>query len=129
MTEHGLMPESLALLIFFVFDSRKSLQREFQGEPKGRESLSDLKTQLESLERDLSFLMKFTGIQFTSHSKKTVEKSKQSCALYWSYMERAASIHLQMHVVILIFMLAERQTFLRYNRIFFVDKIIPLNNK
>ncbi|NWR66762.1 CENPP protein, partial [Bucorvus abyssinicus] len=55
--------------------SIKSFQREFQGDPKRHESPSDLKTQLESLERDLSFLMKFTGIQFTSHSKKTVEKT------------------------------------------------------
>ncbi|XP_054693700.1 centromere protein P isoform X1 [Grus americana] len=56
--------------------SIKSFQREFQGESKGRESPSDLKAELESLEADLSFLMKFTGIQFTSHSKKTVEKTR-----------------------------------------------------
>ncbi|XP_054693703.1 centromere protein P isoform X2 [Grus americana] len=55
---------------------KKSFQREFQGESKGRESPSDLKAELESLEADLSFLMKFTGIQFTSHSKKTVEKTR-----------------------------------------------------
>ncbi|NWH79382.1 CENPP protein, partial [Piaya cayana] len=53
----------------------KSSQGEFEGESEGRESLSDLKAQLESLETDLSFLMKFTGIQFTSHSKKTVERT------------------------------------------------------
>ncbi|KAM6387669.1 centromere protein P isoform 1-T4 [Pluvialis apricaria] len=59
-----------------ILMSIKSLQREFQGESKGRESPSDLKAQLESLQKDLSFLMKFTGIQFTSHSKKTVEKTR-----------------------------------------------------
>ncbi|KFV60476.1 Centromere protein P, partial [Gavia stellata] len=59
-----------------ILMSIKSFQREFQGESKGHESPSDLKAQLESLETDLSFLMKFTGIQFTNHSKKTVEKSK-----------------------------------------------------
>ncbi|XP_075015433.1 centromere protein P isoform X2 [Calonectris borealis] len=59
-----------------ILMSIKSFQREFQGGSKGRESLSDLKAQLESLETDLSFLMKFTGIQFTSHSKKTVEKTR-----------------------------------------------------
>ncbi|XP_068014140.1 centromere protein P [Melanerpes formicivorus] len=54
----------------------KSFQSEFQGESEGCESPSDLKAQLESLEADLSFLMKFTGIQFTSHSKKTVERTR-----------------------------------------------------
>ncbi|XP_009327544.1 PREDICTED: centromere protein P [Pygoscelis adeliae] len=58
-----------------ILMSIKSFQREFQGQSKGHESPSDLKAQLESLETDLSFLMKFTGIQFTSHSKKTVEKT------------------------------------------------------
>ncbi|KFV11659.1 Centromere protein P, partial [Tauraco erythrolophus] len=59
-----------------ILMSIKSFQREFQGGSKGHESPSDLKAQLESLETDLSFLMKFTGIQFTSHSKKTVEKTR-----------------------------------------------------
>ncbi|NXN14112.1 CENPP protein, partial [Indicator maculatus] len=54
----------------------KSFQSDFQGESKGHESLPDLKAQLESLEADLSFLMKFTSIQFTSHSKKTVERTR-----------------------------------------------------
>ncbi|NWR84280.1 CENPP protein, partial [Furnarius figulus] len=49
--------------------------KSFQGESKGPESPSDLKAQLESLEADLSFLMKLTGFQFTSHSKKTLEKT------------------------------------------------------
>ncbi|NXE97984.1 CENPP protein, partial [Menura novaehollandiae] len=59
-----------------ILKSIKSFQRETQEETTGRESLSDLKAQLETLETDLSFLMKLTGFQFTSHSKKTVEKSK-----------------------------------------------------
>ncbi|NXE75913.1 CENPP protein, partial [Cochlearius cochlearius] len=59
-----------------ILMSKKSFQGEFQGESKGHESPSDLKAQLESLETDLSFLMKFTGIRFTHHSKKTVEKTK-----------------------------------------------------
>ncbi|KGL75675.1 Centromere protein P [Tinamus guttatus] len=58
-----------------IVTSIKSFQREFQGELKEHESPSDLKAQLESLETDLSFLMKFTGIWFTRHSKKTVEKT------------------------------------------------------
>lgn len=62
----------------FLFYSRKS----FEGETKGHESLSDLKAELESLERDLSFLTAFTGFHFTSHSKKTLERSKRFCALY-----------------------------------------------
>ncbi|KAK4815087.1 hypothetical protein QYF61_015570 [Mycteria americana] len=64
------------LMSMYAFFYIKSFQREFQGESKGCESPSDLKAQLESLETDLSFLMKFTGIQFTSHSKKTVEKTR-----------------------------------------------------
>ncbi|XP_054371956.1 centromere protein P isoform X3 [Molothrus ater] len=58
-----------------ILKAMKSLQGETEGETKEHESLSDLKAQLESLERDLSFLMEFTGIHFTSHSKKTVEKT------------------------------------------------------
>ncbi|NWI48337.1 CENPP protein, partial [Picathartes gymnocephalus] len=59
-----------------ILKSIESFQRETRGETKGHESLSDLKAQLESLETNLSFLMKFTGFQFTSHSKKTVEKTR-----------------------------------------------------
>ncbi|NXX11460.1 CENPP protein, partial [Podargus strigoides] len=55
-----------------ILESIKSFQREFQG----HESPSDLKAQLESLVTDLSFLIKFTGIQFTSHFKSTVEKTR-----------------------------------------------------
>uniref|UniRef100_A0A6G1RSM4 Centromere protein P n=1 Tax=Hypotaenidia okinawae TaxID=2861861 RepID=A0A6G1RSM4_9GRUI len=62
-----------------ILKSLKSFQREFQGESKGHESSPNLKAQLESLETDLSFLMKFTGIQFTSHVKKTVEKKQREC--------------------------------------------------
>ncbi|NWU76476.1 CENPP protein, partial [Onychorhynchus coronatus] len=59
-----------------ILKSIKAFQRETQGESKGPESPSELKAQLESLETDLSFLMKLTGFQFTSHSKKTVEKTR-----------------------------------------------------
>ncbi|NXA68400.1 CENPP protein, partial [Mohoua ochrocephala] len=59
-----------------ILKSIKSFQGETQGEAKGHESPSDLKAQLESLETDLSFLTTFTGFQFTSHSKKTVEKTR-----------------------------------------------------
>ncbi|NXG48182.1 CENPP protein, partial [Psilopogon haemacephalus] len=54
----------------------KAFQSKFQRESKEHESRSDLKDQLESLEADLSFLMKFTHIQFTSHSKRTVERTR-----------------------------------------------------
>ncbi|NWQ79546.1 CENPP protein, partial [Columbina picui] len=56
--------------------SINSFQNEFHGQSGGHEFPSDLKAQLESLETDLSFLMKFTGIQFKSHFKKTVEKTR-----------------------------------------------------
>ncbi|XP_010020498.1 PREDICTED: centromere protein P-like [Nestor notabilis] len=59
-----------------ILMSIKSFQRELRGESEGYESPSDLKAHLETLETDLSFLMKFTGIQFTSHSKKTLEKTR-----------------------------------------------------
>ncbi|KAM4768612.1 LOW QUALITY PROTEIN: centromere protein P-like [Cyanocitta cristata] len=59
-----------------VLKSIKSFQRETQGETKGQEYPSDLKAQLESLGIDLSFFMTFTVFQFTSHSKKTVEKTE-----------------------------------------------------
>ncbi|KAM6301022.1 centromere protein P [Aegotheles albertisi] len=54
-----------------ILESIKSSRRE----SKGFEWPSDLKAELQSLETDLSFLMKFTGIQFRSHSKKTIEKN------------------------------------------------------
>ncbi|NXB65421.1 CENPP protein, partial [Struthidea cinerea] len=59
-----------------ILKSIESFQRETQGETKGHESPSDLKAQLESLGRDLSFFMMLTGFQFTSHCKKTVEKTE-----------------------------------------------------
>ncbi|KFV45234.1 Centromere protein P, partial [Tyto alba] len=59
-----------------ILMAKKLFQREFQRQLKGCDSPSDLKAQLESLEADLSFLMKFTGIHFTNHSKKTMEKTK-----------------------------------------------------
>lgn len=59
-----------------LFNSRKSLQ----GESKLHESPPDLKAELDCLESDLSFLMKFTGIWFTNYSKETVEKSKHLVA-------------------------------------------------
>ncbi|NXD27794.1 CENPP protein, partial [Spelaeornis formosus] len=59
-----------------ILKSMKSFERETQGETEGRESLSDLKAQLQSLETDLAFLMEFTGFHFISHSKKTVEKTR-----------------------------------------------------
>ncbi|NWW35770.1 CENPP protein, partial [Panurus biarmicus] len=59
-----------------ILESIKSFQRETRGKTEGHESPSDLKAELESLETDLSFLMAFTGFHFTSHSKKTVEKTR-----------------------------------------------------
>ncbi|NXX92955.1 CENPP protein, partial [Centropus bengalensis] len=58
-----------------ILMAMKSFKEEFRGDYKGYESPSDLEAQLESLEKDLSFVMKFTGLQFTSHSKKTVERT------------------------------------------------------
>lgn len=56
--------------------SIKSLEGESQGETKGGESSSDLKAQLDKLETVVSVLTKLTGFQFTSHSKKTLEKTR-----------------------------------------------------
>ncbi|NWR79289.1 CENPP protein, partial [Centropus unirufus] len=58
-----------------ILMAMKSFKEEFRGDYEGYESPSDLEAQLESLEKDLSFVMKFTGLQFTSHSKKTVERT------------------------------------------------------
>ncbi|POI27839.1 hypothetical protein CIB84_008411 [Bambusicola thoracicus] len=58
-----------------VLMAAKLFQREFLGEHKGYGPPVDLKAEVESLERDLSFLVKFTGIQIISHSKKTLEKT------------------------------------------------------
>ncbi|RMC00087.1 hypothetical protein DUI87_23497 [Hirundo rustica rustica] len=61
---------------FFSNEEILESMKSFQDETEGHESLSDLKAQLESLERELSFLTAVTGFHFTSHSKKTVEKTK-----------------------------------------------------
>ncbi|TRZ13795.1 hypothetical protein HGM15179_013279 [Zosterops borbonicus] len=61
---------------FFSDEEIQKAIKSFEGETKGHESLSDLKAELESLERDLSFLTAFTGFHFTSHSKKTLERTK-----------------------------------------------------
>ncbi|KFP75175.1 Centromere protein P, partial [Acanthisitta chloris] len=58
-----------------ILKSIKLFQREILGENKGYKSPSNLIFQLENLETDLLFLMKFTGFQFTSHSKKTLERT------------------------------------------------------
>ncbi|XP_062486665.1 centromere protein P isoform X1 [Pezoporus occidentalis] len=59
-----------------ILMSIKSFQSELWGESEGHESATDLKAELESLETRLSFLMKLTGIQFTGHSKKTLERTR-----------------------------------------------------
>ncbi|NXH96541.1 CENPP protein, partial [Pachycephala philippinensis] len=61
---------------FFSDEDVLKAIKSFQRETKGHESLSDLKAQLESLQTDLSFFTTLTGFQFTSHSKKTVEKTR-----------------------------------------------------
>ncbi|XP_065605932.1 centromere protein P [Cyrtonyx montezumae] len=58
-----------------VLKSKEFFQREFQGGHKGHRSPLYLIQEIESLERDLSFLMNFLGIQITRHSKKTLEKT------------------------------------------------------
>ncbi|XP_065498522.1 centromere protein P [Caloenas nicobarica] len=68
--------ESISFSDEEILMSINSFQKEFQRPSGGCEFPSDLKAQLESLETDLSFLMKFTGIQFMSHSKKTIEKTR-----------------------------------------------------
>ncbi|KFZ62898.1 Centromere protein P, partial [Antrostomus carolinensis] len=84
--------------------SIKSFQRESQGGSRGCESPSDLKAQLESLDTDLSFLMKFTGIQFTSHSKKTLEKTRNRAVQKHRLSGNCHSLSFQLE-----FQLLERQ--------------------
>lgn len=108
----------LPFWFYFFFHSRKLFQRETQGETKGHESPADLKAQLESLGTELSFFMTFTGFQFTSHSKKTVEKSKQFCALYWAYW-------LQFICKPMFYFTVSRKTItLKYNKVWFIDKTV-----
>ncbi|KAM7170479.1 centromere protein P isoform 1-T1 [Macrochelys suwanniensis] len=49
--------------------------KSLEGESKRHESPPDLKAELDCLESDLSFLMKFTGVWFTNYSKETMEKT------------------------------------------------------
>ncbi|NXV00626.1 CENPP protein, partial [Cettia cetti] len=59
-----------------ILEAMYAFLKSLQGETEGHESASDLKAELESLEREISFLTALTGIHFTSHSKKTVERNK-----------------------------------------------------
>ncbi|NWU43449.1 CENPP protein, partial [Hylia prasina] len=61
---------------FFSNEEILEYIKSLPGGTQEHESLSDLKAQLERLEADLSFLTALTGLRFTSHCKKTVEKNK-----------------------------------------------------
>ncbi|NXI82706.1 CENPP protein, partial [Rhipidura dahli] len=79
-----------------ILQSIKSFQRETQGETKGHESPSDLTAQLESLETDLSFFMTLTGFEFTSYSKKTVEKTKNRTVQKYRLAGKCHSLSFQL---------------------------------
>ncbi|NXO32087.1 CENPP protein, partial [Cisticola juncidis] len=84
-----------------ILESIKSLRRETQGETKGHESLSDLEAELESLEKDLSFLAALTGFHFTSHSKKTVEKTQDRTVQKYRLSGRCHSLSFQLEFQLL----------------------------
>ncbi|XP_041315707.1 centromere protein P [Pyrgilauda ruficollis] len=84
-----------------ILKSIKSFQTETQGKTKGHESPSDLIAQLESLETDLSFLMEFTGFHFTSHSKKTVEKTQNRTVQKHRLSGRCHSLSFQLEFQLL----------------------------
>ncbi|NXO74540.1 CENPP protein, partial [Phainopepla nitens] len=93
-----------------ILKSINSIHGETQGETNGQESLSDLKAQLESLERDLSFLMEFTGIHFTSHSKKTVEKTRNRTVQKHKLSGRCHSLPFQVEFQLLEMQNDEKET-------------------
>ncbi|XP_062977266.1 centromere protein P [Elgaria multicarinata webbii] len=64
--------ESMAYSDREIMETMKS----FKSKSKQYESSPDLKTQLDLLEFDLSFIMKLTGIWLTHYSRKPVEKSE-----------------------------------------------------
>ncbi|XP_053157056.1 centromere protein P [Hemicordylus capensis] len=68
--------ESMAYSDKEIINAMKSFKRKSQEEPKQYGSSPELKTQLDLLESDLSFIMKLTGIWFTKYSRKPVEKSE-----------------------------------------------------
>ncbi|NWZ66924.1 CENPP protein, partial [Acrocephalus arundinaceus] len=84
-----------------ILKSIKSLQEGTRGETEGRESLSDLKAQLDSLQRDVSFLTAFTGFHFTSHSKKTVERSKNRTVQKYRVSGKCYSLSFQLEFQLL----------------------------
>ncbi|KFV94430.1 Centromere protein P, partial [Eurypyga helias] len=95
--------DSLQELAFFsdeeIVISIKSFQGEFQGESKGCES--DLKAQLASLLTDFSFLMKFSGIKFTNHLKKTVERTRNRTVQKHSLAGNCHSLSFQLEFQLL----------------------------
>ncbi|NXD95345.1 CENPP protein, partial [Chaetorhynchus papuensis] len=70
--------------------------KSFQGETKGHESLSDLKAELESLATNVSFFTTLTGFQFTSHSKKTVEKTQNRTVQKYRLSGKCHSLSFQL---------------------------------
>ncbi|KAJ6668378.1 hypothetical protein lerEdw1_015755 [Lerista edwardsae] len=60
--------------LFCFYLIKKSHERPSQEEFKQCESSPDLKTQLDLLESNLSFIMNLTGVWFTNYSRKPVEK-------------------------------------------------------
>ncbi|NXR28704.1 CENPP protein, partial [Cinclus mexicanus] len=82
-----------------ILKSIKSFQNETQEEIRGNES--DLKAQLETLATSLSFLMKFTGFNFTSHSKKTLEKTRNKTVQKHRLSGRCHSLAFQLEFQLL----------------------------
>ncbi|XP_061474056.1 centromere protein P isoform X2 [Rhineura floridana] len=70
-SQHG----SMAYSDGEIMKTMKSFKRKSQEESNQYGSFPDLKTQLDLLESDLFFIMKFTGICFTHYSRKPVERS------------------------------------------------------
>ncbi|NWZ33630.1 CENPP protein, partial [Brachypodius atriceps] len=87
--------------IFFSDEEILEAIKSLQAETQGHESPSDLIAELESLERDLSFLTAFTGFHFTSHSKKTVEKTENGTVQKYRVSGKCYSLSFQLEFQLL----------------------------
>ncbi|NXR73163.1 CENPP protein, partial [Pycnonotus jocosus] len=87
--------------IFFSDEEILQAIKSLQGETQEHESPSELIAELESLERDLSFLTAFTGFHFTSHSKKTVGKTENGIVQKYRVSGKCYSLSFQLEFQLL----------------------------
>uniref|UniRef100_A0A8D0E293 Centromere protein P n=1 Tax=Salvator merianae TaxID=96440 RepID=A0A8D0E293_SALMN len=79
-----------------IMKTVKSLKRKSPEEPKQCDSFPALKHQLDLLESDLSFIMKFTGICLTHYTRKLVKQNETKTVQKYRLSENCQSVPFQL---------------------------------